>query len=130
VRKLVIVAALITAGCNNQPSVVGKWTGTLSNDQVTAEFQADNSMVVNVKVGTMGADVTGTYQIDSKSLTLNFKSYKLKGVPPSLKDAADSLMSQIVAKPVKGTYHFNNEDELALTYNGTTDVWKREKEAE
>ncbi len=125
-----ILIALLAIGCKHDPSVVGKWTGTLDTADVTADFEPDQTMTFNVKVNTMGADVTGTYKTDEKNLTLDFKTYKLKAVPDTLKTTADTFMKGMTEKPYKLTYHFNSEDALAITYNGTTDVWTRVKDSQ
>jgi hypothetical protein len=130
VRKVVALSLLLAVGCKHEPSVVGKWTGTLSNSEVTVDLQPDQTMSIGVKVESMGADISGAYKIDDKNLTLDFKSYKLKAVPDNLKGLADQLTTQLISKPWKAAYHFNSEDALAVTYNGTTDIWTRVKESE
>ncbi len=125
---LLLAASLI--GCRHEPSVVGSWTGTLSGFDVKADLGDDKSLKINLKVGNMGGDITGTYNVDPKNLTLKPQTYKLKGVPDALKSTATQVMDGVMKQPFVTTYHFNNEDELAISYNGKTDLWKRIKDAQ
>jgi hypothetical protein len=121
--------AVLTA-CKHDPSVVGKWTGEVQNNTLTFDLQADNTLTVSVKVANVAADITGTYTVDPKNLTLTLQKYKLNNVPEALKSVASSAMESVIKQPYKFAYHFNSEDELAVTYNGKTDVWKRVKDSE
>jgi hypothetical protein len=128
-RVLVLLFVLVLqAACRQPPSVVGTWTGTLSGFDAKATFTADKALSVSLKVGAIGADITGTYEMDPKNLTLQLKTYKLKGVPDQQKTLATQIMDALMKQPLKGAYHFNSSDELAVTYNGKTDVLKRAKE--
>jgi hypothetical protein len=132
VRKSTVLCAIaaLACGCKHDPSLVGKWTGDIQSDQVSVDLQPDETATIAIKIGGMGADITGKYVADSKNLTLNLDKYKLKNVPDAMVPAANTALEGFTKQPLKGTYHFNSEDELALTYNGKTDIWKRVKEGE
>ena len=119
---------MLAVSCRHAPSVVGKWKGTMFGQDVTAEFKDDKSMTADIKAGAYGAVFSGTYVVDAKTLTLNFQSYKLEGVDDALAPLAKSFLDPVLAKPYQGKYHFNNEDELAITYQNKTDVIKRIQE--
>jgi hypothetical protein len=56
--------------------------------------------------------------------------YKTKSVPDALKGAAASILDPMKGTSKKMTYRFNSEDEVAVTYQGKTDVLKREASTE
>ncbi len=98
------------------------------DEDVNAEFKEDKTASVEVKVGTMSANFTGTYVIDKKNLTLTLKDYKTKGVDPSMDSVAKSVLDPLKGKPFTAAYHFNKDDELAVTYKGKTDILKHTQE--
>lgn len=126
-----LLAILVLAsGCRHEPSLVGKWTGDLQSNQVSFDFEPDETVTVAVKVGSAGADITGRYKVDPRTVTLDLSKYKLKNVPQAMVPMANSLLDGVIKQPFKATYHFNSDDEVAVTYNGKTDIWKRVKEGE
>jgi hypothetical protein len=127
---LALGSLIVLLGCAKEPSVVGQWTGEIFSEPVAIEFKPDNTASVSVKSGTMGATFAATYEITKTDLTLVFKKYTTQNVDASLASAAKTILDPIVGKTFKGTYHFNNDAELAVTYQGKTDILTRVKSAE
>jgi len=128
VNRLWVTAAvsLTVAGCTKEPSVVGTWTGNLPNlPSVTMDLKENKTMTLKAKVPPYSASFSGKYEADSKTLTLTFDKGSVSGLDPSMKEAGDVVIKGLLNKPFKLAYHFNNANELALTYNARTDVVKR-----
>lgn len=114
------------AGCSQEPSIVGKWTGNLPNEPaVTLEFKDDKTVTLTSKQGPYGASLSGKYELDNKNLTYTFSKGSLTGFDPALRPQEDSVINQKLNKPFKLAYHFNKANEIALTFDGKTDIITR-----
>jgi hypothetical protein len=123
---LIPVVVISTSSCVKPASVVGSWHGTLFNQDVTTAFNEDKTLTINSKSDQMGATFSGTYTVSPKILTITVSDYKLKNVPDSLVPLAAKLFDPLKGTTKKLNYQFNSADELAITFQGKTDVLKRD----
>lgn len=71
-KRVLLVALVLVAGCNTGQKILGKWTGTLGAASVEFEFKPDRTYSALIgKEMNGGLQNSGTYNMDGNSITLH-----------------------------------------------------------
>jgi len=146
---LALSAALVLAGCNTGPSLVGKWdvtgipnmpagaTSTMSfaaPDKLTMVMHSD--VPIPTVKATMTATINGTYTLKVDVLTIKASSADLKfeGLPEQLKTLAEQnaetgkkqMLDEINKNP-DGKIKWEGADKVTVSGSGSTMTLTRQK---
>lgn len=118
-KKLVVFAicsaCLFMAGCGSSNPMVGTWKLELDGQAkelpeamkpvATAEFKSDNTFNVNMTMGERKEELSGTYALDGKSLTMNVT---MEGGKPSTEKETVTLSDDMKSFPLPGPSGMGN----------------------
>jgi hypothetical protein len=117
-----VAIALLGAGCKKEPSLVGKWTGTMQNQQAEFEFKADNTMTISSKQGPASVVFNGDYKAEGEKVTMTLKDVKMQGVPPAMESMAKNALKPMLNKPETNTVKFASDDSVSITGTGNKTI--------
>lgn len=130
-----VVLALTLVGCNNKPSLVGKWNGQIDQQgqsvTATVEFKGDGKMVSDIEVQGMKMQLLGSYTVKEDSYTATIDDIKIIEMPKELEQLRP-MMEQSIAKE-KGKsnttkFTFKDKDTVEMSSEqGGTSTWTRIK---
>ena len=122
-----IVVGVVMAGCNQKPSLVGNWKGSMTVQGQTVESTSTiTADKITSKFSVMGQSLTlvQSYTATEKEITSTIEEMKMEGnVPPMAKQMFDQAKGQKSTM----TYTFKDNDTLEMSGSGQTATWTRVK---
>jgi hypothetical protein len=118
-RLLLTLLALTTlalVGCNKGSKLIGKWSTTMNNLPIEAEYKPDSTFVFTAKppmAPGMLIHISGQYTEKDDKIKAHFTDVDLENVPPEAKAQEAALKAKLLQQ-VKGA----GEGEVTIKWEG------------
>lgn len=130
-----LLGILLLVGCSKEPSIVGKWNGTVSQQgqqmDMVMEYKSDGTYVGTASINGMDMTVSGNYTMgEDNKMTSTVTDMKVGGnnVPPQLQAMLDESVKKSQGQEQSQQIKFTDNDTVEVTLgDGTMVTWKRVK---
>lgn len=107
---LAVACAFLVAGCQQQPSLVGKWkTEGIKGTQI--EFRSDRTVVFGINFRGMSMELAGKYSQEKNRVTISdWQSASNLPIPPG-------ILNEAIGQEIVIQIAWKNADEILVSGN-------------